>query len=168
MHLAGALFDARAKTSMTHVPYKGGGPAIAALLGGEIQAMFSNTTLAMPHIRAAKLRALAVTGRTRLAALPEVPTLTESGVPGMEIDAGWFGLFAPAKTPVEIINRLHSEVRTALAKPAVRERLIEQGRCRPPRHTGRPAATADRRTSCAVARRRHQTLCAQQTPGGAE
>jgi tripartite-type tricarboxylate transporter receptor subunit TctC len=127
MHLAGALFDARAKTTMTHVPYKGGGPAIAALLGGEIQAMFSNTTLAMPHIRVAKLRALAVTGRTRLAALPEVPTLTESGVPGMEIDAGWFGLFAPAKTPVEIINRLHSEVRTALAKPAVRERLIEQG-----------------------------------------
>jgi TRAP-type uncharacterized transport system substrate-binding protein len=128
MHLAGALFDARAKTSMTHVPYKGGGPAIAALLGGEIQAMFSNTTLAMPHIRVAKLRALAVTGRTRLAALPEVPTLTESGVPGMEIDAGWFGLFAPAKTPLEIINRLHSEVRTALAKPAAIFTEIAQGR----------------------------------------
>ena len=81
MHLAGALFDARAHTNMAHIPYKGGGPAIAALLGGEIQAMFANTTLALPHIKAGKLRALGVTGRTRLAALPDVPTLTESGVP---------------------------------------------------------------------------------------
>ena len=127
MHLAGALFDARAHTNMAHIPYKGGGPAIAALLGGEIQAMFANTTLALPHIKAGKLRALGVTGRTRLAALPDVPTLTESGVPGMEIDAGWFGMFAPAKTPPEIVTKLSNEIRAALANPQVRERLLEQG-----------------------------------------
>lgn len=89
--------------------------------------MFANTTLALPHIKAGKLRALGVTGRTRLAALPDVPTLTESGVPGMEIDAGWFGMFAPAKTPPEIVTKLYNEIRAALANPQVRERLLEQG-----------------------------------------
>ena len=127
IHLAGALFAARAKTSMVHVPYKGGGPAVAALLGGEIQAMFANTNLALPHIKAGRLRALGVTGKSRLATLPDAPTFTEAGVPGMEIDAGWFGLFAPANVPAAIINKLYQETRTALATPQVRDKLREQG-----------------------------------------
>jgi len=127
IHLAAALFNARAGTSMTHIPYKGGGPAVAALLGGEVQVMFANAPLALQHIKAGKLRALAVTGARRLAYLPAVPTLTEAGVSGMEIDAGWFGFVAPASTPPRIVARLHEETRTALALQQVRDRLQEQG-----------------------------------------
>jgi tripartite-type tricarboxylate transporter receptor subunit TctC len=127
IHLAGALFNARAGTNMVHVPYKGGGPAVGALLGGEIQVMFANASLALANIKAGKLRALGVTGRNRLAYLPDVPTLTEAGVPGMEIDAGWFGLFAPANVPAEIVAKLSSEIRAAMANPQVRERLQAQG-----------------------------------------
>jgi len=127
IHLAGALFNARAGTNMVHVPYKGGGPAVGALLGGEIQVMFANASLAFAHIKAGKLRALGVTGRNRLAYLPDVPILTEAGVSGMEIDAGWFGLFAPANVPAEIVTKLSSEIRAALANPQVRERLQTQG-----------------------------------------
>ncbi len=127
LHLAGALFNARAGTNLLHVPYKGGGPATAALLGGEIQAMFAPSTLVLAHIKAGKLRALGVTGRARLAQLPEVPTMAEAGVPGMEIDAGWFGMFAPANTPAEIVARLNAEIRSALANQQVRERLQAQG-----------------------------------------
>ena len=127
IHLAGALFNVRAGTHMVHVPYKGGGPATAALLGGEVQAMFANASLALAQIKAGRLRALAVTGGKRLPYLPEVPTLTEAGVPGMEIDAGWFALFAPARTPAETIRKLHAEVSMALANPQVRERLLAQG-----------------------------------------
>jgi len=127
IHLAGALFNARGGTNMVHVPYKGGGPAVGALLGGEIQVMFANASLAFAHIKAGKLRALGVTGRNRLAYLPDVPTLTEAGVSGMEIDAGWFGLFAPANVPAEIVTKLSSEIRAALANPQVRDRLQTQG-----------------------------------------
>jgi tripartite-type tricarboxylate transporter receptor subunit TctC len=127
IHLAGALFAARAKTNMVHVPYKGGGPAVAALLGGEIQAMFANTNLALPHIKSGRLRALGVTGKSRITVLPDTPTFTEAGVPGMEIDAGWFGLFAPANVPAAVINKLHEETRAALGNPPVRDKLREQG-----------------------------------------
>jgi len=127
IHLAGALFNARAGTNMVHVPYKGGGPAVGALLGGAIQVMFANASLAFAHIKTGKLRALGVTGRNRLAYLPDVPILTEAGVSGMEIDAGWFGLFAPANVPAEIVTKLSSEIRAALANPQVRERLQTQG-----------------------------------------
>jgi tripartite-type tricarboxylate transporter receptor subunit TctC len=127
IHLAGALFNARAGINMVHVPYKGGGPATIALLGGEVQAMFSNASLALAHIKAGKLRALGVTGAKRLSYLPDVPTLTEAGVNGMEIDAGWFGMFAPANTSPAILAKLHREVRTALANRQVRDRLVEQG-----------------------------------------
>jgi tripartite-type tricarboxylate transporter receptor subunit TctC len=127
IHLAGALFNARAGTNMVHVPYKGGGPAVGALLGGEIQAMFANAALALAQIKAGKLRALAVTARRRLAYLQEVPTMAEAGVPGMEIDAGWFGLFAPAGTPADIVAKLHAETRAALGNASVRERLLAQG-----------------------------------------
>jgi tripartite-type tricarboxylate transporter receptor subunit TctC len=127
IHLAGALFSVRAGTNMVHVPYKGGGPAVGALLGGEIQAMFANASLALSQIKAGRLRALGVTGRERLAYLPDVPTMAEAGVSGMEIDAGWFGMFAPAGTPAEIVSKLHGEIRTALGNQPVRERLQAQG-----------------------------------------
>jgi tripartite-type tricarboxylate transporter receptor subunit TctC len=127
IHLAGALFNARAGTNMVHVPYKGGGPAVSALLGGEIQVMFANAALALSHIKAGKLRALAVTSRDRLAYLPDIPTMAEAGVKGMEMDAGWFGLFAPAGTSAEILLKLHAEARAALANTQVRERLLAQG-----------------------------------------
>jgi tripartite-type tricarboxylate transporter receptor subunit TctC len=127
IHLAAALFNARAGTNMTHVPYKGGGPAIAALLGGEVQVMMANAPLALQHIKAGKLRALAVTGPRRLTYLASVPTFTEAGVSGMEIDAGWFGFVGPAKLPPQIVARLHEETRKALAVQQVRDRLQEQG-----------------------------------------
>jgi tripartite-type tricarboxylate transporter receptor subunit TctC len=127
IHLAGALFNARAGTNLLHVPYKGGGPAVAALLGGEVQTMFANASLALAHIKAGTLRALAVTGRNRLAYLPDVPTMAEAGVKGMEIDAGWFGMFAPARTPPEVVSKLQNEIRAALGNEQVRERLQAQG-----------------------------------------
>ena len=127
IHLAGALFNARAGTNLLHVPYKGGGPAITALLGGEIDAMFANASLALAHIKAGKLRALGVTGRSRLPYLPDVPTMAQAGVKGMEFDAGWFGMFAPAHTPAEVVSKLHGEVRAALGNEQVRERLQAQG-----------------------------------------
>jgi tripartite-type tricarboxylate transporter receptor subunit TctC len=127
IHLAGALFDARAGTHMVHVPYKGGGAATAALLSGEIQMMMSNELLTLPYLASGKLRALAVTSHERLASMPQVPTLAEAGVPGMEIDAGWFALFAPARTPPEIVLRLQQEARKALEVTSVRERLAAQG-----------------------------------------
>lgn len=122
-HLVGALFNVRAGTSMVHVPYKGAGPAITALLGGEIQVMFVTTPLGLAHIKAGKLRPLAYNGATRASFLPEVPTMAEAGVSGTSIDTSWYGVFAPAGTPDRIVARLQSEIRTALKEPRVREPL---------------------------------------------
>jgi tripartite-type tricarboxylate transporter receptor subunit TctC len=127
VHLVGALFNARAGTQMVHVPYKGAGPAITALIAGEIQVMFVTTTLGLPHIRAGRIRALAYNFPTRAAFLPEVPTMIEAGVAGTEMDASWHGLFAPAKTPPAVIARLESELRKALARPEVREQFTKLG-----------------------------------------
>ena len=125
LHLAGALFNARAGTSMVHVPYKGAGPAITALLSGEIQMMFVTTPLGLPHIQAGRLRPLAYNGRSRAAFLPEVPTMTEAGVTGTDMDAAsWYGVFAPAKTPAAVTGRLEQEIRAAVSNPQVRERLV--------------------------------------------
>ncbi|MBI4193635.1 MAG: tripartite tricarboxylate transporter substrate binding protein [Betaproteobacteria bacterium] len=125
LHLAGALFNARAGTSMVHVPYKGAGPAITGLLGGEIQVMFVTTPLGLAHIKAGRLRPLAYNGRSRAAFLPDVPTMAEAGVSGMDMEAAsWYGVFAPAKTPARIVARLHKETRAAIAEPQVRERLL--------------------------------------------
>ena len=124
LHLAGALFNARAGTNMVHVPYKGSGPAIAALLGGEIQMMFVTTPLGLPHIKAGRLRPLAYNGRARASFLPDVPTMVESGVTGTDMDAAsWYGVFAPAKTPAGVTEKLQKEIQTAVANPQVRERL---------------------------------------------
>lgn len=127
LHLAAALFAARAGIKMTHVPYKGAGPAIAALLGNEVQLMFMTPPLSLPHIKAGKIRALAFTGPTRAPFLPDVPTMAEAGVAGMTMDGGWFGLFAPAHTPAAIVDRLQREVKTALATPFLHDRLAQLG-----------------------------------------
>lgn len=122
-HLAGALFAARTGAPLTHVPYKGGGPMMTALIGGEIQLALSNPGTVIGAVKGGRMRALAYNGRQRLALLPDVPTMIEAGVTGMELDPGWYGVFAPAKTPAAIVTRLQKEIHAALRVPAVRERL---------------------------------------------
>lgn len=124
IQLAGSMFAVRSATNMVHVPYKGAGPAISALLSGEIQLMFVTPPLSLAHIQAGKLRALAYTGSSRAAYLPQLPTLAEAGVTGMALDAmSWYGMFAPARTPEKIVARLQQEVRAAIGDAKVAERL---------------------------------------------
>lgn len=127
IHLTSALFNARAGTNMVHVPYKGAGPAISALMAGEIQVMFVTPTLGLPLIKAGRIRALAFDSATRAPYLPEVPTLAEAGALPTQMDASWHGLFAPARTPRAVLARLESEVRKAFAAPDVRERIVKLG-----------------------------------------
>lgn len=127
LHLAGALFAARAGLKMEHVPYKGAGPAIAGLIAGDIQMMFLTTPLSIAQIKAGRIRAIGYTSATRASLLPDVPTMGEAGVLGMEIDGGWYGVFAPSGTPREIVARLNGEISRALAVPPVRERLNALG-----------------------------------------
>ena len=127
LHLIGELFNERAGIKMLHVPYKGGGPAIAAVLSGEVQAMLAPPQVALTNVRAGKLRALATTWPTRTLQLPDVPTMAEAGVANVVADGGWFGLFAPAGTPPEIVNRLFGEVKAIIAEAEVRERLLGLG-----------------------------------------
>jgi tripartite-type tricarboxylate transporter receptor subunit TctC len=123
LHLAGALFNARAGTAMAHVPYRGAGPAITDLLGGQIQVMFVTTPLGLQHIQAGRLRPLGYTNVRRASFLPDVPTMEEAGMPGFVMDGGWYGLFAPARTPPDIVARLYREVATALKSPEVLARF---------------------------------------------
>ena len=124
--LAAVLYESMAGVQMVHVPYKGLAPALVDLLAGEVQAMFSSVVAIVPNIRAGRLRALAVTGKRRAAALPEVPTLDESGVPGYEAGS-WYGILAPAGTPQAVVAKLHEAIVRALAQPEVRERLVSEG-----------------------------------------
>jgi tripartite-type tricarboxylate transporter receptor subunit TctC len=110
---------------LVHVPYRGGGPAIADLLGGQVDVTFAVVTTAIEYIRAGKLRALAVTSATRQEAFPDIPTVADF-LPGYEA-SGWFGLFAPRNTPAEIIDKLNKEVNAALADPKVKARLADLG-----------------------------------------
>jgi len=125
-HLTGELLNRSAGVDMVHVPYKGSGQAVIDLLGGQVQMMFSGMSSVMQHIRAGKLRALAVTGAQRSPAVPDVPTIAESGFPGFEATA-WYGVLAPAGTPKAIVNRLHDEIVKALALADVKERLNNVG-----------------------------------------
>ncbi len=125
-HLAGELFNRMAGIQMTGVNYKGGGPAVNDLLGGHVQLYFSTIPSVSQHIEAGKLRALAVTGSTRSLELPNVPTVAESGLPGFEVTA-WFGLFAPARTPKPVIDRVNAELVKVLAMPDVRQKLAHHG-----------------------------------------
>jgi len=126
-HLVTAVFNARTGMNMVHVPYKGAGAAIGALMAGEIQVMFVTPTLGVPAIKSGKIRALAYDHATRAAFLPDVPTLPEAGAPATQIDGSWHGLLAPAKMPPALVARLESEVRKALAAPEVRERFVKLG-----------------------------------------
>ncbi|MEO8280778.1 MAG: tripartite tricarboxylate transporter substrate binding protein [Ideonella sp.] len=126
-HMTGELFKIRAGLEMTHVPYKGSGPALMDLIAGQSSnVMFDNLPSAIGHIRSNSLRALATTGPTRSPSLPDVPTMQEAGFKDFDVQ-GWFGLFAPKGTPAPIISRLHAAVMTALARPDVRKGLEDQG-----------------------------------------
>jgi len=125
-HLAGELFKVTTGIDMSHIPYKGGGPSISALLAGEVQAYFSTMPAALAQVKAGKLRALAVTSAKRAAAEPDIPTIAESGVPGYDV-TGWFGLLAPKKTPRPIVSLLNREVAQVLALADVKERLTAGG-----------------------------------------
>jgi tripartite-type tricarboxylate transporter receptor subunit TctC len=125
-HLGAALFVQRAGIRATHVPYRGAGPAVQDLLGGQIQFMFLDMSSALAQIKAGKLRALAVAPKSRFAGLPDVPTVAEQGYPGFDVH-GWYGLLLKAGTPAPVMQRLHSEVRRALDTAEVREIFQAQG-----------------------------------------
>ena len=127
IHLAGELFKSMTGTFMTHIPYRGSGPALLDLAAGNMQVMFDNLPSAMQLIKAGKLKALAVTSAQRSAALPEVPTVEEAGqLKGFEASS-WFGLLAPAGTPADVVGRIQQEVAKSLATPALKERLATLG-----------------------------------------
>jgi tripartite-type tricarboxylate transporter receptor subunit TctC len=126
-HLAMELFNSMTGLKMTHIPYKGGGPATAALATGEVQVMFASPAPLMPHYKGGKVRVLAFTSNKRHPAAPEVPTMAEAGMPQYRHDGGWFGMFAPAGTPMDIVNKLWREVQLAEQKPQVLERFKALG-----------------------------------------
>jgi tripartite-type tricarboxylate transporter receptor subunit TctC len=129
IHLAGELFKSMTGTFMVHFPYRGSAPAMLDLLGGRMDVMFDNLPSAMPHIRAGRLKALAVTSAQRSASIPELPTVEEAGgaaLKGFEASS-WFGLFAPASVPADVVARVQQETAKALALPAMQARLLELG-----------------------------------------
>ncbi len=128
-HLALELMAYKSGVKFTHIPYKGSGPAIQDVIGGQVDMMFDTTVVAGPHIQSGKLRAIAVTSSKRLASMPDVPTVAESGVPGLQDFevVSWQAIFVPANTPAPIIDKLHGEIRTILAKPDMQEKLKNFG-----------------------------------------
>ncbi len=128
-HLALELLAYRSGVKFTHIPYKGSGPAIQDVIGGQVDMMFDTTVVAGPHIQSGKLRAIAVTSSKRLPSMPDVPTVAESGIPGLENFEvlSWQAIFVPAGTPAPIIDRLHKEIRTILAEPEMQEKLKSFG-----------------------------------------
>ena len=125
-HLAGEMFEIATGAKITHVPYRGAGPATNALLAGEVQLMFGPAVAVMPQVRSGRVRALAVTSAARSAAAPELPTLAESGLKDFEITS-WFGLFVPASTPKAIVDKLQRETAKLLKLPDVQERFAKEG-----------------------------------------
>lgn len=125
-HLAGELFDSVAGIKMTHVPYKGSAQVVTAMLSGEVQLTFDSISTTLPHVRSGKVRALAVTGAKRAAIAPDVPTLAEVGVPGINI-TGWYAVLAPAGTPAPVVDRLSREIATVLKEPELKANLASNG-----------------------------------------
>ncbi|MGZ5260860.1 MAG: tripartite tricarboxylate transporter substrate binding protein, partial [Burkholderiales bacterium] len=125
-HLTMEMFNSAAKLSMLHVPYKGGAPAVTAVVTGEAQMTFNVITGTLPQVRSGKLRAIAVSSAKRAEVVPEIPTVAESGVPGFQVIA-WYNMFAPARTPRSIVNRLNAELNRMLLQPDVRERFRTLG-----------------------------------------
>ena len=126
IHLSAELFKTLAGVDMLHIPYKGSAPAITDLLAGQVQVMFDNLPSSLAHVKAGKLRAIAVTTAKRSPALPEVPTIAEAGLPAYEASS-WFGLHAPARTPKDIVNKIYGTVSKALQSKDMAERLSSQG-----------------------------------------
>ncbi|MEK7876980.1 MAG: tripartite tricarboxylate transporter substrate binding protein, partial [Pseudomonadota bacterium] len=122
-HLAMELFRSLAKIDMLHVPYKGGVPSASALFGGEVHAVFYTLTAILPQARAGKVRVLAVSSPKRIATVPEIPTVAESGLPGFEV-TGWYAVFAPATTPRAIVNQINAEINRILQRTEVREIFV--------------------------------------------
>lgn len=125
-HLAGALFESAAKVDMVHVPYKGGGPALNDVIGGQVPLFFGNLASTLQHVQSGKLRALAVTSAKRSNMLPDVPTLTESGLQGVEIYE-WNALFAPSGTPEQVVQKLNAALHKAIDAPDVKARIAQLG-----------------------------------------
>jgi tripartite-type tricarboxylate transporter receptor subunit TctC len=125
-HLAGELFDTMTGVRMVHVPYKGAVPALTDLLGGRLSLIFSSMPPALPHVQSGKLRALGVTSGARSPAAPDVPTISQSGLPGYEV-INWYGVLVPARTPRDIVGKLNAEIVRIMNLPAVKERLAAQG-----------------------------------------
>ena len=125
-HMAGEFFKVRIGQNLTHVPYKGAGPAMADLVGGQVQMFFGSITAALPFLKDGRLRGLATTGPKRTSALPDLPTMIEAGYPGFEVDL-WLGVFGPAKMPREIVTRLNAETRKALQDGGLREAFARVG-----------------------------------------
>lgn len=125
-HLALELFKAAAKVELVHVPYKGAAPSVADAMGGQVSSIILDVTPLLPHIRAGKLRAIAIAGEKRVQVLPEVATMAEQGFPNVEA-ANWYAIMAPAKTPRETVNRLAEAIRKAMEMPDIREKLLATG-----------------------------------------
>lgn len=125
-HLAGELFNSMAGTKLSHVPYKGGVPAMLDLIAGRVQLIFAGATSALPHVKTGKIKGIAVTTAKRSALVPDIPTISESGLPGFDAN-NWYGLVAPAKTPPPIVQKLNREIAKVLARQDVREFLATQG-----------------------------------------
>jgi len=125
-HLSMELFKVMAGVDLTHIPYKGSAPAVTDLIGGQVQALFDNVPNVIQHVKAGRLRALAITTPKRIASLPEIPTVDEAGVPGYQV-AVWFGVVAPAATPKDVIARLNAEINRVIALPDVKERFSQSG-----------------------------------------
>lgn len=125
-HLAGELLKIRTGTQMTHIPYRGGGPAVTDVIGGQVPLLWVSIPAAAQFVKTGKLKALGVSTLKRSAAFPDVPTLQEAGVPDFEVDS-WYAMFVPAKTPKAIIDKLNRALNTVLADPMIREKLLAQG-----------------------------------------
>ncbi len=126
IHLAGEVFASMAQLQLLHIPYKGSGPAVADMLGGQVDLMFDSITSARPHIQSGKLRALGVTSAKRSSALPDVPTIAEAGVPAYEVSP-WFAVFAPAGTPADVVARLNKALIAAMRQPEILQKLESVG-----------------------------------------
>jgi tripartite-type tricarboxylate transporter receptor subunit TctC len=124
--LGAELFNSMAGTHIVHVPYKGGGPALTNLIGGQVQAYFGPLATVLPHVKAGKIKAIAVTSIQRWPSLPDLPSVSEAGLPGYRLDA-WNGMLAPARTPPAIIKKLNGEINAVLKTSAIRERLAAEG-----------------------------------------
>jgi tripartite-type tricarboxylate transporter receptor subunit TctC len=125
-HLSSELFRSLANIKLLHVPYKGTGPGITAILSGEVHMLIANIAALLPHTKSAKLRGLATTSMTRSKVLPELPTVTESGLPGYEY-SGWYGLWVPAKTPDAVVRKINEQFNRALKDTQLRDRFLEVG-----------------------------------------